>query len=169
MKIDATKSCYQTSAFFSDCGTYRYSLVRDGKSGEGMCNFIMLNPSTADEHYNDPTVERCQRRAFSMGFKTLIVTNIFALRSTDPAALKQAGDPVGPDNNDWIMSVASVSDLVVCAWGNHGNLWGRGDGVRKALIDRGIDIHVLKLSKSGVPSHPLYISYSEKPKPWSNL
>ena len=55
----------------------------------------MLNPSTADETSNDPTVGRCQRRAVQMGYGGLYVGNIFAWRSTDPKGLLDTDDPVG--------------------------------------------------------------------------
>ena len=38
------------SAHMSDCGKYRHWLKRNwGVYNDRMCNFIMLNPSTADE------------------------------------------------------------------------------------------------------------------------
>jgi hypothetical protein len=58
--------------------------------------FIMLNPSTATEVQNDPTVERCERRARALGFGAFRVLNIFAWRATDPRDMRAAADPVGP-------------------------------------------------------------------------
>jgi len=99
----------KTSATFSDCRTYRYSLTRRWGDGE-IQTWLMLNPSTADEVKNDPTVERCQRRAQQSGFGALEVVNIFALRSTDPSALYVDGiDPIGPDNDQYILDAAARS------------------------------------------------------------
>lgn len=86
----------QSGAAFSPCRRYRYRLWRTwGDAAPAV--FVMLNPSTADEIENDPTVERCERRARAMGFGGLRVANIFSLRSTDPTALYTSDDPVGPE------------------------------------------------------------------------
>lgn len=84
----------QSGADFSPCQRYRYKLWRKWGNGD-LVNFLMLNPSTADAVQNDPTVERCERRARQLGFDGLIVTNLFAFRATDPRTLKAAPDPIG--------------------------------------------------------------------------
>jgi hypothetical protein len=155
-----------TGADFSECRKYRYTLWRiwDKKPTLG---FIMLNPSTADETVNDPTVERCERRARMWGYGGLFVTNIFALRSTDPKALYECEDPIGPDNDKAILTCARQAGMVVCAWGNHGKLLQRGAKVKQVLLDNGIDLHYLKLSATtGEPGHPLYLAMALQPKPW---
>ena len=125
-------------AVFSPDGRYRYSLARRLGLGEGICVFIMLNPSTADAVQNDPTVRRCIGYARGWGCGTLIVANIFALRSTDPQALCGIGDPVGPDNDYHILEAARQADVLVCAWGNWGKLLGRSAAVMTILRDAGI-------------------------------
>ena len=119
-----------SGARFSPCGRYRYLLWRIWDENRPPAVFVMPNPSTADEIKNDPTVERCERRARAMGFGGLRVANIFALRSTDPAALYQHADPVGPDNDAAIIESVAGAGIVVCAWGGHGNLNDRGAAVR---------------------------------------
>lgn len=156
-------------ARFSPCGTYRYRLWREWADG-GACCFVMLNPSTADEIANDPTVERCQRRARAWGYGRLDVVNLFALRSTDPRALypsdeRPAGDVIGPENDAAIIEATSEARIVICGWGEHGRLDNRGLRVRRMLNRRGIRLHALKLNASGEPAHPLYLPYSIKPVP----
>lgn len=154
----------KTSATFSDCRTYRYSLTRRWGDGE-IQTWLMLNPSTADEVKNDPTVERCQRRAQQSGFGALEVVNIFALRSTDPSALYVDGiDPIGPDNDQYILDAAARSGQIVCGWGAHGALNDRGIQVAKLLHN--FDLNVLALTKTGQPRHPLYIGYKITPSVW---
>ena len=156
----------QSGARFSDCDKYRYRLWR--KWGEGAkVGFIMLNPSTADEHRNDPTIERCHRRAVAMGFSALEVVNIFAFRATDPKDLKKAKKPIGPDNDRTILQVAADCDQLICAWGSHGHHLGRSDAVKKLLVNNNIDAFVLNLTKQGEPGHPLYIPYCQRPQPWN--
>ncbi len=59
----------------------------------------MLNPSTADETQEDPTIRRCLGFAKSWGFDRLIIVNIFAFRSTNPDALYSQVDPIGVGND----------------------------------------------------------------------
>lgn len=154
-----------TSAHFSSDRLYRYMLVRQWEEyNASYLNCIMLNPSTADETVNDPTVERCERRARSMGFGGLVVTNLFALRSTDPAALRLATDPVGPENDRWLRYCASRADMILCGWGNHGQLECRSTAVRRILF--GTNFHILGLNKTGEPKHPLYVGYEVQPQLW---
>ncbi len=77
-------------AEYSDCERYRYSLTRVWDGTGRKAAFVMLNPSTATEIQNDPTVERCERRARTLGFGAFQVTNIFAWRDTDPRAMRAA-------------------------------------------------------------------------------
>lgn len=147
-------------AIFSPCDTYRYVLWRNWSVGP-MCCFIMLNPSTADATNDDPTVRRCIGFARRWGYGGVEVVNIFALRSTDPRALRRHVDPVGPDNDQAIRLAARRADRVVCAWGNHGRLHNRGPAVLAGLVLMGIRPLCFKLTKStpgkpGQPEHPLY-------------
>lgn len=155
-----------SGAVFSPCRLYRYALWRTWDADKAPLLFVMLNPSTADEVANDPTVERCERRARAMGFGGLRVANIFAYRSTDPGALYGLDDPVGPDNDQAILDAVAVAGLVVCGWGKHGNLRGRGEAVRALIASTGKAPHYLELNNDGTPKHPLYVGYSVKPQPW---
>jgi len=155
-----------TGAAFSPCRRYRYRLWRVWDETKAPAVFVMLNPSTADEVENDPTVERCARRARAMGFGGLRVANIFALRSTDPSALYSDGDPVGPDNDTAILESIAGAGLVVCAWGGHGRLNGRGDAVLALIRGAGAIPNYLKINSDGTPGHPLYVGYSVQPQAW---
>jgi hypothetical protein len=154
-------------AEYSDCEAYRYSLTRVWDPDGRRAAFIMLNPSTATERQNDPTVERCERRARALGFGAFRVLNIFAWRATDPRDMRAAVDPVGPENDAAILSALGWADQVVCAWGTHGAHLGRGPQVEALLRARGLPLYHLGLSKAGHPKHPLYIGYQVQPQPWS--
>jgi hypothetical protein len=147
---------------------YRYLLWRVWKPVLGCCNFLMLNPSTADETTNDPTIERCQRRAERLGFGGLVVTNLFALCATDPALLRRASDPVGPGNNAAIAAAAQAAQLVICAWGNHGAYAGRAHAVRSLLSELDVLPCCLGQTQAREPLHPLYLGYDRAPvaMPW---
>jgi hypothetical protein len=156
----------ESVAEYSDCERYRYTLTRvwDPKGARAM--FVMLNPSTATEVQNDPTVERCERRARALGFGAFRVLNIFAWRATDPRDMRAAADPVGPDNDRAIVESVPWADRIVCAWGTHGAHLGRGPQVERLLRAAGAELHHLGLSKEGHPKHPLYIGYAVQPVPW---
>jgi hypothetical protein len=133
-------------------------------------NFLMLNPSTADERQLDPTCARARDYAERWGYGALIVTNIFAWRATDPARMRAARDPVGSGNDRAILRAAREAELVICAWGNHGQHAERSRAVRallgakeRKLADK---LHALRLNGSGEPAHPLYLPSRLTPLPW---
>ncbi|HEX8200407.1 MAG TPA: DUF1643 domain-containing protein, partial [Isosphaeraceae bacterium] len=134
-------------------------------AGPAPCDFLLLNPSTADERTDDPTVARCVRRARDWGFDALVVTNLFAFRATDPRALSAAEDPVGADNDATILAVARSASLVVCGWGVHGALRGRAAEVLRLLAEAGIPAFCLGWTLGGAPRHPLYLPYGLPPLP----
>lgn len=155
-----------STAIYSDCENYRYALTRIWDPDGRRALFIMLNPSTATEVQNDPTVERCERRARALGFGGFRVTNIFAWRDTDPKKMRAAADPVGPQNDQTIVESVPLADQVICAWGTHGAHLGRGAHVERLLRQTGAPLFHLGLSKAGHPKHPLYIAYAEQPREW---
>jgi len=156
----------QSTAVYSDCERYRYALTRVWEPAGKKAFFVMLNPSTATEVQNDPTVERCERRARALGFGAFRVANIFAWRDTDPRAMRRAADPVGDENNAAISEGCDWADQIICAWGTHGEHLGRGAQVEALMRATGHPLFHLGLSKAGHPKHPLYIGYAVQPAPW---
>lgn len=155
-------------AVYSDCERYRYELTRTWDVSGRRVLFVMLNPSTATEVQNDPTVERCERRARALGYGAFRVCNIFAWRETDPRKMRQAADPVGPDNDKAIAEACQWADTLLCAWGTHGAHLDRGPRVEALMRDTGRPLQHLGLSKAGHPKHPLYIAYSQQPVIWAD-
>ena len=154
------------SASFSPDRRYRYWLESTlGDGGDGVCMFLMLNPSNADEVRSDPTVTRCKGFARSWGYGSLWVCNIFALRSARPDALIASPDPSGPENDRHILEYARKADRVVCAWGNHGMHQGRGEQVLEMLEGDGLSGRMshLGLTSKDQPRHPLYLKASTRP------
>jgi hypothetical protein len=160
-----TKGDARSEAVYSDCEQYRYLLTRVWGQGPKAL-FVMLNPSTATEVQNDPTVERCERRARALGFGAFRVTNIFAFRATDPKVMRAVADPVGPDNDAAIVESAAWADSVVCAWGNHGLHLDRGAHVTRLLRSTGVPLLHLGLTGQRQPRHPLYVGYDQEPQLW---
>lgn len=157
----AVEGYTHSTATFARGGTHRYQLWRIWQPGP-LCHFLMLNPSTADERQSDPTVTRCLNYAKAWSYGGLIVTNIFALRSTDPQQLYSNADPVGVDNDSFILDAQARCAVTVAAWGNHGKHMGRGEQVR-ALLEAP---HMLGLNATGTPKHPLYLKADLQPMRW---
>jgi hypothetical protein len=173
-------------AVFSSCRSYRYVLwrewwqdqlprpiCRDCADYDGVCpntgrrcdpaSYLMvigLNPSTADEAKNDPTIRRCMGFAHRWGFGALCMTNLFAYRSTDPDVMKRQDEPVGPENDAWIISCAKGAGLVLAAWGKNGAFRDRASQVLKQVGK----LYCLRLNADGSPEHPLYVPSNTLPQ-----
>lgn len=150
-------------AVFSPCRRYRYALWRWWGGSDRHAMFIGLNPSTADEIHDDPTVRRCIAYARAWGFGGMWMTNLFGWRATDPADLKRVDEPNGADNDWTLRRLARHADLVVAAWGLHGAHRDRGLEVLR-LLPR---LHCLRLTQQGFPAHPLYLPARLQPLPWT--
>ncbi len=155
-----------SGATFSRCRRWRYLLWRRWDETKPTANFLMLNPSTADEVQLDPSCTRARLYTERWGFGGLIVTNIFAWRATDPEEMKAVRDPVGPGNDAAILRAAREAAIVVCAWGNHGAHRERGERVATAFRFAGIQLHYLKMNGGGHPAHPLYLPGTLGPVHW---
>ena len=162
------------SAVLSDCRTYRYSLTRDiadthlgclDEAG-GTVVFVGLNPSTADETTDDPTIRRCIRFARDWGFDRLKMVNLFAYRATDPSDLFSAArdgvDVVGPENDHNLSLAFGGADRIVAAWGAPAPLT-----VKRveqfAETFHGWQFWALGLTALGSPRHPLYMRADAQP------
>lgn len=163
-----------TGAIFSDCGKYRYLLWRVWDPSLPRALLLMMNPSTADETVDDPTVERQIRRVqlwpeigFDYRVGGLEVANAFAYRETESRklpALHAAGvDLVGPGNDAMILEAARRAAVVVCGWGRPGKLGGRDQAVLRLLRQAGIKAYALRVNGDGTPKHPLYVGYKVQP------
>lgn len=130
-------------------------LWRRWESGKPYALFIGLNPSTADEVQDDPTIRRCIGYAKRWGYGAYVMANIFAYRATDPKVMMRKDDPIGPYNDAWITRMAEGAGVIVCAWGAHGEYMRRGDEVKRLLFGR--DLMCLGKTKNGQPKHPLYL------------
>lgn len=159
-----------TGATLSHDRRYRYSLVRGWGAGPELV-VVGFNPSTADEHLNDPTVRRCIAYAKRWGYARLRMVNLYALRATDPAVVLHAPDPVGPECDYYLQMAIAEDDpgeperMVLLAWGALGGLARpRVRQVRKLAAGR--PVHALALTKDGSPRHPLYMRADAKPVPY---
>lgn len=148
-------------AILSPCKRFRFELRRRVSLDPGVVCWVMLNPSTADAETNDPTIRRCIDFTRRWGYGELVVVNLYPLRSPKPAdALRYyAEPPFGADyfeNRSYVERAAERADLVVAAWGSHGER-GAGDYWRERLNELRDDVKCLGLTAWGQPRHPLYV------------
>jgi hypothetical protein len=156
----------QAGAIFSAGGKYRYLLWRIWKPEAPLLGWVMLNPSTADERELDPTLRRCMCRTLMGPWGGMLIGNLFALRSTDPAGLRAEADSVGPANDEALDVLARLASPIVCGWGTLGSLRFRDTAVLSQLGRAGAALRCLKETKEGHPGHPLYLPNSAEMKPW---
>lgn len=159
----------ERDAAISDCGRYRWTLSRnwDPTMSSPWLGWIMLNPSTADATTDDPTIRKCMGFARRWGYGGISVTNLFALRATNPADMLAAADPVGPNFDHILIDQFTVCPVVIAAWGLDGGHRGRDRQVYDMLHRHGRRLMCLGLTKDGHPRHPLYVHSGMKPIPFT--
>lgn len=150
------------TAKLSDCRTYRYELWRTWDDSKPYAMFIGLNPSTADETEDDPTIRRCINYAKLWGYGGLCMTNLFAYRATQPDDMKRATNPIGDENDETLTRLSKSAGVIVGAWGSDGVFLNRSAEVRSLIPE----LSVLKVNKSGEPAHPLYLKSTLTPIKW---
>lgn len=162
-----SRSAPGSTAIISACQRYRYTLTRTIGCADKVVTFIMLNPSTADAHEDDPTIRRCKGFARHFAAGKLIVVNLFAFRATKPNVLLAAKEPIGPENNDHIRRAAEEAHnsggMVIAAWGAHGSHMDRDKQVMALLDAWDIFPKSLAETATGMPRHPLYLPNGCKP------
>jgi hypothetical protein len=146
----------ESGAVFDVSGRYRYALWRAWSTYNPRIAFILLNPSTADEERNDPTIRRCIGFARAWKFGSVEVVNLFAYRATGAKELLKIDDPVGEENNYYLIQAVERCSTVVVGWGIRGTLLGRDSQVLSLLAGRK-DKFCLGITKDGQPRHPLYV------------
>lgn len=142
---------------------YRYTLWRRWSVGKRYVQFIGLNPSTADESSNDPTIRKCVKFARIWGFDAMCMTNLFAFRSTDKRVMMRFADPVGYGNDRWLTTIAENASIIVAAWSRDGAFNNRSKHVCNLLAER--DLYCLRITQTQ-PWHPLYLPDATRPRLW---
>lgn len=151
-------------AELSPCRRFRYALWRIWDGSKPTVMFIGLNPSTADEKTDDPTLIRCINFAKAWGYGGVYTANLFAYRATDPKQLLKRKRVVGKDNDQWLSELAKKNKLIIAAWGNDGKYQNRSQQVKQQIQP----LHYLKMNKSGEPAHPLYLKADLTPIPFES-
>jgi hypothetical protein len=154
------------TAVFSSCGRYRYSLTREFGAGVGRVAWLLLNCSTATAEADDATIRRCINFSRAWGYGTMEIVNLFAFRATDPRVMKAQKDPIGPENDRYILAAARSARTLVCGWGTHGSFRGRDEEVMWMLRRVPVQPYCLEVTSDSFPRHPLYIASKATPIPY---
>jgi len=153
--------------------SHRYTLHRSWLGNGGVVNFIMLNPSTADDTIDDATIRRCVGFAKRWGYSGIVVTNLFAYRATQPSDLKallrtEGGfrEAYGEENTSHVDREARMAHLVVLAWGDNATSLPEiarniPQDIMKMLDYR--YLYCIRTSKKGNPVHPVREEYTSEP------
>ena len=152
----------QSGATFSPDRTYRYALWRIWDYTKTGIAFVGLNPSTANESKDDPTIRRVISFAKSWGYGGVYMLNLFAYVTPYPVVLKQCEDPI-KNNDQYLRHYGFKADKVVFAWGNF-DVFDR-DKYVKAMFRTA---YCLGQNANGSPKHPLYIKSDTPLKPFIN-
>jgi hypothetical protein len=152
------------TAVFSDCQRYRYQLREIWDPKRPLILWVLMNPSVACLDFSDPTLRKTGRFSRAWEYGGQLVGNVHAYRATDKNRLLEVADPVGPDNERAILSMASEAKEVVLAYGQPPQaLRDRGRMVAERLRSHPGLCH-LRLAKDGTPMHPLYLPATLRPQ-----
>ncbi|MEL7332166.1 MAG: DUF1643 domain-containing protein [Cyanobacteria bacterium J06560_2] len=157
----------ERTAILDRTGNYRYRLGRRWQTTGPEVAFVMLNPSSADATQDDPTLRACIQFAQKWNYASLSVVNLFGYRTPHPSELKKVKDPIGAENDAYVLAAVTAAKKVVLAWGNEGGLLGRDRAILTQLLPHKQKLHYLLLNRSGQPRHPLYVSRSVVPTKFS--
>lgn len=143
---------FRREAKFSDCGKYRYWLLRqwDPTLKTAMC--IGLNPSTANAEVSDPTIKNLIQIMANNGYGGFFMVNLFALVSPHPNDLRSCPDPL-KDNDEWLEDVSKQCQDVIFCWGN----FKQAEYRAKIMIKKYPDALCFGKNTNGSPKHPLYL------------
>ena len=151
-----------SGAILSSDRVYRYRLWRIWDCGKPLVLFIGLNPSTADEAEDDPTIRRCIGFAKKWGYGGLYMGNLFALRATDPENMMANPAPIGSENHKALTGMYLETRCSVACWGVNGSYLNREHRFEMEFSD----LKCLGVTKGGHPKHPLYLSKTTKLIDW---
>lgn len=165
------------TATFSDDRRYRYLLRRCWRpEGAEPRKFVCIgiNPSTADEVSDDPTVGRLVGHAMDNGCNELVLVNLFAIVHTQPKDMRAVlernrAEAIGPLNNQYIDEVLHEDGIahVVAMWGNLNRMeQRRWVDVQDRVFESGHDLMCFGTTKGGHPRHPARMAKHLPLLPW---
>ena len=163
MRARQSKEDMQNECVFTSDRRYRYLLKHSCSPlfEPKFCTWICANPSFAAETELDSTLTRIRAFSLAWGYNGFIMANVFALVSTDPKGLFAVEDPVGPENDRFILEAIQQTKVVIAAWGVIGRYQNRCEAVWNMIAE--FRPLCLRETKEGFPGHPLYVPTETQP------
>lgn len=167
--LTSPESIHTANAYLSLDRKHRLWLSRLWDEATSYALFIGLNPSTADEKKDDPTVRREVNFCRSWGLTGYWKLNLFTWRATQPSDLllaHKSGEPVvDPTNHANIRKLALQASKVIIATGNvHPLLQPQLREVQR-LFHRGT-LQCFGHTEAGFAKHPLYLKRNAELQPY---
>lgn len=153
-----------SGAEFSKCGKYRYQLWRIWDTTKPLVMFIGLNPSTANDTTDDPTIRRVKSLTASWGFGGFYMMNLFPFITPYPEELETADHQL-QEYDQLLLQISSRCIKVIFAWGSFKVAQERAETVIRMFPHA----ECLQINKDGSPKHPLYCKSNTKPLPYRLL
>ena len=131
-----------------------------------------MNPSIADESVLDATLKRCMSNTKRFGCESMMIANLFPIVSTARSGMIAAADRDGEENGEknyrHIRSIAKTADLLIVGFGTDAGtipkLAYSIPALQAAIGD--LPVMTLRITKNGLPSHPLYLPGDLDPIPY---
>lgn len=143
-------------AIFSEDKKYRYVLWRIWDKNKPLIMFIGLNPSTANEYIDDPTIRRIKTFTKIWEYGGFYMLNLFTYITVYPEELIKCNNPLKLAN--WYLEIyVKKCEKIVFAWGSFQEAKNRAEEIINRLKG-----YALKINKDGMPAHPLYIPTNTK-------
>ncbi len=158
---------------FSADGLHRFQLWREwsddlflNRTKEGFVQFIGLNPSTADDKTDDPTIRRCKDFTKRWGYNSMCMTNLFTFITPYPKNLPDIEDGVKIRSRQIVFEIATEAKIVICCWGKFVCAKFQARLILTHLKEKGVQAFHLGLNDDGSPKHPLYLKADTQPQPY---
>jgi len=139
-------------ALFSENRKYRYCLWRIWDESLPKIMFIGLNPSTANEEQDDPTIRRVVRFASDWGYGGVYMLNLFTYVTAYPKELLKCDNPLMLADH-YLQLYAKKVERIVFAWGSFTESADRAKQVKTMFPIA----FCLGQNSNGSPKHPLYL------------
>ncbi len=171
-------SAVKKSAIISDCDQYRYLLLRHWDARLCALPVCMLNPSTADDQKDDPTIRELIYFSRLWGYGGLYIVNLFAFRAPHPIDMQGAPDPVGPKNNRYLREALDyareLDTPMLAAWGDGGTFNARETWMCSNAAHHSVDLVCFGITRGDHPKHPMSrgknrIARDQQPVMWRKV
>lgn len=139
---------------FSNDGKHRLWLLRSWEENPKMILFIGLNPSTANDINDDPTIRSCIRLTRHNGYGGFVICNLFSFVTANPKILIQNMKEARTVESDITLHRMIIhTHKTICAWGS----WTFINVRAQQVLARIREPFCLGVNADGHPKHPLYI------------